>query len=161
VRIGGITQAFVTHIAAYAVKVEIGNRGCSGAALGELASVEIEVYEEGVSGIEGARNIEFQSFDHVGGCEAAVYGSTLGAGNDSRKGRAARADPEGDGVRVNAVVSGSIVHTGRPGDYVQVYLNIFCWSETNIFDAETPLIGLCWSVSITATLPNEGKSIVI
>jgi hypothetical protein len=59
VRIGDITQAFVTHIAAYAVKVEIGSRSCSGATLGELAGVEIEVYEEGVSGIEGARNVEF------------------------------------------------------------------------------------------------------
>jgi hypothetical protein len=57
VRIRDITQAFVTHVAAYAVKVEMGKR--SGAALGELAGVEIEVYEEGVSGIEGARNVEF------------------------------------------------------------------------------------------------------
>jgi hypothetical protein len=90
-----------------------------------------------------------------------VYGSALGAGDDSRKGRAARADPEGDGVRVNAVVSASSVHTGRPGDYVQVYLNIFCWSEADIFDAEAPMVGLCWIVSITATLLNEGKSIVV
>jgi hypothetical protein len=29
------------------------------AALGEFAGVEVEVYEEGVSGIEGARNVEF------------------------------------------------------------------------------------------------------
>jgi len=27
--------------------------------LGEFAGVEVEVYEEGVSGIEGARNVEF------------------------------------------------------------------------------------------------------
>jgi hypothetical protein len=59
VRIGDIAQAFVTHIAAYAVKVEIGSRSCSGAALREFAGVEVEVYEEGVSGIEGARNVEF------------------------------------------------------------------------------------------------------
>jgi hypothetical protein len=57
VRIGGITQAFVTDIAAYAVEIEI--ISCGGAGLGEFAGVEVEVYEEGVSGIEGARNVEF------------------------------------------------------------------------------------------------------
>jgi hypothetical protein len=39
------------------MEVKVIARG--GAALGEFAGVEVEVYEEGVSGIEGARNVEF------------------------------------------------------------------------------------------------------
>ena len=86
----------------------------------------------------------------------------LGAGDDSWKGSAARADLEGDGVRVNAVVSvDAIVHIGRPEGYIQVYLNIFCWSDADIFDEEAPMVGICWSISVTATFLNVGKLIVV
>jgi hypothetical protein len=91
-----------------------------------------------------------------------VYGSALGAGDDSWKGSAARADPNGDGVRVNAVVrADAIVHIGRPEGYIQVYLNIFCWSDADIFDEEAPMVGICWSISVTATFLNVGKLIVV
>jgi hypothetical protein len=91
-----------------------------------------------------------------------VYGSTLGAGDDSRKGRAARADLEGDGVRVNAVVSvDAIIHIGRPEGYIQVYLNIFCWSKADIFDEEASMVGICWSISVAATFVDVGKLIVV
>jgi hypothetical protein len=57
VGIGLIAEAFIGHIPPYPMEVKVIARG--GAALGEFAGVEVEVYKEGVSGIEGARNVEF------------------------------------------------------------------------------------------------------
>jgi hypothetical protein len=91
-----------------------------------------------------------------------MYGSALGASDDSWKGSTARVDLEGDGVRVNAVVRvDAIIHIGRPEGYIQFYLNIFCWSEADIFDEEALMIGICWSVSVTATFMDVGKLIVV
>jgi hypothetical protein len=57
----------------------------------------------------------------------------LGAGDDSRKGSAARADLEGDGVHVNAVVRvDAIVHIGRPEGYIQVYLDVLRRANASI-----------------------------